>query len=403
MTTVDTLLLSLVSQTSSTLEENIPHKDARVLRSLASTLTSGNFITENQSRLLIKILTSNKNYFSSINSETTTILTEAKWSKSFRIVTQIRKLYVQTGKDEIPAIFAEFTFSSTLRKLFNGLIKNIEGPITTLSTKLFSMELTEGNIVTLVETLEPHKFEIDQKIRNFYENIKKWQFEESCQHLVYGEKLLPVIQNAIDSDILSGTELTENLIIDRSVRFQYLTEKTEKNEENLENVIARRSTSRVWIDSKKYSLPEIFETLVALQRLPTLVVFDGWNTDQCLENLQKLAFSLEKTGLDNNVGIYFRLPNEESGKQFNAIIGDKKYNSVLDNSTIVAGVQAGKLPKFFLKDCNWSPKSVIVLGSSLRHSKTAVYSNRCDLIITYNDKPSIYDSQQGWTTNSWVL
>ena len=403
MTTVDTLLLSLITQTSTSLEENIPHKDARVLRSLASAITGGNFITENQSKLLVKILTSNKDYFSSIDSELTNVLAEAKWSKSFRIVTQIRKLYVQTGRDEIPSIFAEFTFSSTLRKLFNGLIKNIEGPLTTLSTKLFAIELTESNIVTLVETLEPHKFEIDQKIQDFYKNIKKWQFEESCQHLVYGEKLLPVIQKGLESDILPGTELTKNLVIDRSVRFQYLTKKTEKNEENLENSIIHRLTSRVWIDSNKHSLSEIFETLSSLQRLPVLIVFDGWQSDQCLVNLQKLTNSLEKTGLDNNVGIYFRLPNEESGKQFNALIGEKKYNSVLDNSTIVAGVQAGKLPKFFLKDCNWSPKSVIVLGNSLRHSKTAVYSNRCDLIITYNDKPSIYDSQQGWATNTWVL
>jgi hypothetical protein len=90
-------------------------------------------------------------------------------------------------------------------------------------------------------------------------------------------------------------------------------------------------------------------------------------------------------------------------KVFNSFIQDNHYNAPLNSSTNVAGIQTGKLPKFFLKDCNWVPKSVIVFGSNLRHSKSAVYSNRCDLIISYSDKPSIFDNNTGWATSTWAL
>lgn len=134
-----------------------------------------------------------------------------------------------------------------------------------------------------------------------------------------------------------------------------------------------------------------------------MVVFDSWQTENCLKNLQNLGVSLDSNNITDGVGIYFRLPSDELGKSFNSFISEKKYNSKLDSSTQIAGVQTGKLPKFFLKDCSWEPKSVIVLGNNLRHSKTAVYSNRCDLIISHSDKESIFETTTGWATSTWAL
>jgi hypothetical protein len=159
----------------------------------------------------------------------------------------------------------------------------------------------------------------------------------------------------------------------------------------------------LWINSNEHSLEEIFNVLVKLNRLPTLVVFDSWQTENCLKNLTNLGNSLDSNNITDGIGIYFRLPSDTLGKDFNTFIGEKKYNAKLDSNTQVAGVQTGKLPKFFLKDCSWEPKSVIVLGSNLRHSKTAVYSNRCDLIISYADKESIFETTTGWATSTWAL
>jgi len=191
--------------------------------------------------------------------------------------------------------------------------------------------------------------------------------------------------------------MSENLIQDRSLRYQYFSKKTPKNPENLVDLISAREKTKVWVDKNSYSLTEIFNVLKQLNRLPALVVFDSTGEEGYLKNLEIFQESLEKNGISENVGIYFRLENSEKGKIFNEAIRQLQYNAPLNKDTLVAAVQLGKLPKFFLKDCEWTPKSVIVLDSTLRHNKTAVYSNRCDLIISYSDKESIIEAK----TNLW--
>ena len=112
--------------------------------------------------------------------------------------------------------------------------------------------------------------------------------------------------------------------------------------------------------------------------------------DKYYENLLLLKEALENNNLTDSVGVYFRLSNDGTGKQFNNIISDNKFNHVLDENTTVAALMSGKLPKFFIKN-TWKPMSVITLDSrmGMRHGKTAVYSNCCDLIIEWADEPSL--------------
>jgi hypothetical protein len=104
---------------------------------------------------------------------------------------------------------------------------------------------------------------------------------------------------------------------------------------------------------------------------------------------------LEKNRIFDNVGFYFRLDNDTHGKEFNQLIAEKKYNTQLNSQTKIAGVQTGKIPKFFLKN-DWKPMSVISIGNTLRNSKTAVYANCCDLIISYSDNEPIIETQNLW-------
>jgi hypothetical protein len=403
MMTVDKLLLKITAYTTPSVEEYMSTKDARLAHSLTSAVKSPNFITENQASLLVKLLTNYSKHISVIDEETEKLLLTPVWSKSFRVVEQVRRIYLHTAETGENVIFVEFTFSSIIRKILNNLSKNIQGGVHTVSNKLASIELTEKNIVILLDGLKSQKFEIDQKIQDFYKIVKKWNLKEECSQLFFGEKLYPLIQTSLAAEFDNTADNVDNLILDRSLRYQFFVKKTEKISENLEDLIVNRTHSKLWIDSNTHSLENLFASLKSLNRLPTLIVFDSWASENCLANLKNLTNSLEKNEIFDHVGLYFRLPNEASGKEFNTLIGEKKYNSKLDNSTIIAGVQTGKLPKFFLKDCSWEPRSVIVLGNNLRHSKTAVYSNRCDLIISYSDKPSIFETSTGWATSTWAL
>jgi len=403
MMTVDKLLLTITTSTQRTVEDYMSAKDARLAHSLASAVKTPHFITENQGNLLVKLLTNYIKNISEIDNTAEQLLKQPTWSKTFRIVEQVRKVYLNSLPSGETAIFVEFTFSSSIRKVLTTTSKNIQGGVQTISTKMAWVEFTEKNIVVLLDALKPLKFEIDQKIQDFYKIIKNWKFQEDCQQLFYGEKLLPAIQESLVTEFSNAAENYNSLLLDRSLRYQFFVKKTEKNEGNLEEKITHRSSSKLWINSNEHSLEEVFKVLIELNRLPALVVFDSWQTENCLKNLQNLGNSLEQNNITDSVGIYFRLPSDELGKEFNALIGEKKYNAKLNSNTQIAGVQTGKLPKFFLKDCSWEPKSVIVLGSNLRHSKTAVYSNRCDLIISYSDKESIFETTTGWATSTWAL
>ena len=59
MNTVDNLVLKIVNYLTPTIEECISSRDAKVLRSMATSIASQYFITENQSKLIIKILKEN--------------------------------------------------------------------------------------------------------------------------------------------------------------------------------------------------------------------------------------------------------------------------------------------------------------------------------------------------------
>jgi hypothetical protein len=177
------------------------------------------------------------------------------------------------------------------------------------------------------------------------------------------------------------------------MRYQYFLENPKNPGENLVEYIANRPRTKIWVDMAQHSLLDIFESLKKLKRLPVLIVFENWDEKKSLNHLEILDQSLEKSGLDKQVGIYFRLPNSETGAEFNQLIKNKSYNHPLDQSTEIAVVQSGKIPKFFLKN-NWQPMSVIALNTKmgLRHGKTSVYSNCCDLIIEWADQPTMIDS-----------
>jgi hypothetical protein len=179
------------------------------------------------------------------------------------------------------------------------------------------------------------------------------------------------------------------------VRYQYFSEKIEKNPENLTEKIATRSSTRLWLNKKEIILSDIFNSLSQLKRFPMLVVFDSNDTKKCLEELVNLSDSLEENGIFNNVGIYFRLDNTASGKDFNQLIANKQYNCQLNEHTKIVGIANGKIPKFLLKSA-WKPMSVISIGKLLNHNKTSVYTNCCDLIISWSDNEPISEMRASW-------
>ena len=392
MITVDYLLLELATSTDPTIEELMPSKDSRVLRSLASSVSNHLFVTENQSRLLLKILRENQKKLGEISKNLNEVISTPSWSKPFRHIEQVRRMYLAPNEEEDLTLFIEFTFSSEIRRILQELAKKCENLIPLANGKMYTAAYTEQNIITLVDALTPANFVIDEIIQNHHKTIKSWSEQEIRDQFLLTNITHLNFQKHITEDLGINTTIDDNIIADRSVRYQYFTEIAKKPGDTLSECIANRSKTKVWVDKNQHTLVEVIASLKELKRLPLLVVFDTTINNKYITNLEILSNSLEENGIFDNVGIYFRLPNDDMGKQFNKFIADKKYNYNLATDTKVACVQSGKLPKFFLKNA-WKPMSVIALDSrmGLRHGKTATYSNYCDCIVEWSDEPVLAD------------
>ena len=395
MLTVDQLLLKIVNFTEPMVEALVTKRDAKVLRSLSTTANGPKFITENQSRLLLKILRENSKNLRILSEDIDDILANPLWSKVFRPVDMTKKLFVEVTSDHTHRITIEFAFNSQIRKHLQANIKKISGLVQSTPGRVYHADLTEENIVELVDLLEQYKFDVDEKIQDFYKTIKSWSENEVKNQFLLTNIEHQNFQKAITADLGINTALSQEVLADRSLRYQYFLENPRKNPENLTEKIAFRETSRVWLNKSEYTLDEIFKSVNQLKRFPLLVVFDAYDEKNCLENLENLSKVLEENDIQGNVGVYFRLNNSDIGKKFNKMIADKKYNSELNSDTKIVAVQSGKIPKFFLKN-EWKPMSVLSINTQLRHSKTAVYAMACDLIMTYTDQQPIIETRAEW-------
>jgi hypothetical protein len=151
MTTVDKLLLKIVNHNSPTIEEVLAKRDSRVFRSLATSISSNVFITENQSKLLLKILDENCEKFEIFKDEILETIKVPLWSQRFRFIEQVRKFYIGKDSEHEPCLVLEFTFSSQIRKILQNLSKNLENITQRNPGKSYEAELTEHNVVELFE------------------------------------------------------------------------------------------------------------------------------------------------------------------------------------------------------------------------------------------------------------
>ena len=404
MKTIDSLLhfVFLEAITTST---PFSSRDHKTLRSLHAAMQSDTYITEKQGMLLLSIL-SNDNYSSFMlqaNSTYKEYLEVPQWDKPFRVLPDVKKIYhIPAGSDKLPnhrdfsydtgVIAIEFTFSSVIR---NHLKPISSVALQIKSGSLYMADYTERNLVTVIKNLEQFNFDIDPKLKNHYDHILSWNKETFEKDFLIDNIKFPEFHRMFNNDV--GDNVSNLVIKDRKHRYQY-TNHVECDCNTLTETIANRPSTKLWIDSNIHSLTNVVKSLIELNRLPMLVVFDQTTPLNTIAQFNELSSALTLNGIEDNIGIYFRVDNTPDGKIFNDTIAKRKYNTNLDKSTKVAGVLGGKLPKFFLKT-DWTPMSVICIKNTLRQSKTAVYAKCSDLIITYSPTEPIIETRSVWELN----
>lgn len=384
---IDTLLVTIINQHYDELLKTIPPRDIRVLTSLSKSITNIHYITEKQGALLLKVVNDHIDQFKNFNSDIDAFIVNPIWSQPFRIVDDSRKMFI-INTDSNPEIKIEFSYSTHLKSVLGNLkiYYRVVDP-----HKVYVADLTETHIKELVGELSKHNFEIEPRLQEYYDIITSWKYSEIRDQFLISTIQYPGFKKELSNDLGLDTPLTNTIISDRSIKYQYFTNKT-ANPATLTEVIANRDNSRIWIDSASNSLDSVIKSLIELNRMPMMVIFEINDNKKTAEHLKELSHALTANNITDDIGIYFRVSNENGKSEFNQLIADNKYNCQLNNTTKVVGVQNGKIPKFLLTN-DWTPMSIISIGCSLKHNKTSVYSNRCDLVIAYTDKEPIIETR----------
>jgi hypothetical protein len=376
MTHIDALL-PLISSGIQQIQDAIPKKDKRILLSLAKQTSSGIFLTENQANLLTKIIKENLLAVLSVAPSANDALTCNTWSKVFREVKKIRKIYLSS---ENPGFFSiEFNYNTRLRDKINLINTTARGSILAVGSKYIS-PLTEDTIYLIVKTFLNDGFEIDEKIMDFYqeiENVKKNVKDPFTVFELENEKM----KNFIVVDV-GMIDLENNVLLqDRKIRYQYRNDqKTPGN--TLATKIANRDNRKVFINADITSFSQLLASLKELNRLPAMLVFDGHQSSKDKKSLELLKNAVTELGLTEDIGIYFRYEKGTDVDHFNQEISILGYNKNLTPNTLLAGISNSKLPKFMIKD-QWKPETVITFTNSFRSNKTFVYCSDVDLVVYY--------------------
>lgn len=381
MITIDRLLIELNDRGLSKVAGAMPSRDKRILSSLARQLISGNFLTENQGKLLIKILKENLSSIQLTDIDVADILQSPTWSDAFRKIEQVRTISIV--KDPDPAILVEFTYNKRLKEVMAELSKSLGESFYPKSSKAYTIALTEKNLYEVVQRFSSYNFEISEEVKSFYKEISDILKSEENRIDVFSttnEKFLSSIKEKV------GEISVDNLLnlYDKRIRYQYEISK-ELSPETLVEKIATRKKNKVYLNNKHHSLTELLTALKELNRFPLMVIFNSFDPAHAYKMLEELKKSLDEVDVKDGVGIYFRFDNGKDGATFNTSIANYKYNAKLDNTTVVAGVSNNKLPKFMFKS-NWYPETVISFTPNFKANKATLFCSAVDLVVFYGDK-----------------
>lgn len=384
--TVDYLLLEVSSHISQVKSE-IAVIDQRILQSLAKQLGQGNFLTENQANLLVKLLKENLNLVKEVDIDAENVISKACWSQNFRVIEKIRRIFLRDNNEN--RISIQFTYDKRLKNKLSDLSKKIDGSLTIVGSKEYEILYTEKNIFALINEFVKDGFVIDEKITKFYQEISEILKTGKDHYNVFSlkdEKFKKIVETQV------GEINSLNLLKLHDNKFRYGYQISEKiTEISLISAIAQRKRPKLFISSAKTNFEELISCLKILDRFPLMIIFDGRDAKTDKHSLEMLENTINTGLVNNKVGIYFRYDKENNGLAFNHAIAQLEYNKWLDSTTSIVGISNNKIPKFMIKN-GWKPKSIISLTNNFRNNKSSVYFSDVDLVIFYGLKQPIHGS-----------
>jgi len=261
--------------------------------------------------------------------------------------------------------------------------------------KISYYTLSEINIYKIIETLKDRNFKIDDNINSQFEKIEMiMKNKKNYLPGIYGFKLKNLNDKAVDYMITDiGQEPSpENLALykDRDALYgiehfdQEDLESSCKNLTTLSQKIVKRSSTQILINSKSFTINNIAESILELNRYPVLVCLDS---ETELDDMSTVYNCFRNIFDKEDFCTLYRKDNDTlENKQFNQYIKENNLNNSLGNSSKIVYTTQDKLVKTLLKE-DWRPKSALVFGCT-RQVKIKTYLDELDLVMFYDTDTS---------------
>lgn len=373
MTTIDEIFLAgqpslyvKYTQMFSKSHTNISH--------LKHQLQIPEYITKYQSKQILAILQKCVSDVSaSLNFDITPLLHNPAWKRPFTTEIHTKSVYIGTtfkvGYESGINSIVIYCYPSNnnlriLKKKLNLVIGSQDRRHT------YTLNLSEHNIVRVVDILGKYKFQLSDEIMSLYDKIKLFNYDDYYQK--YHINNNPLIYDMIETEHNCKPEIYN--LVDKRIKYQYFVD--DINDNTLFGKIVNRVSADVFVDNS-VKLSEIFEHLYKLNRKKIVIYFD---TEHCIEQLADVHMVIQQFRIQR-VGVYSRLNNEYPGKQFNDIIHENQYNCFFNDSIELVCFNSNKFPKFILNS-TWVPDAIISYSAFTKRIPRQ-YAQACDLVIQY--------------------
>ena len=299
-------------------------------------------------------------------------------------------------KDGVDYIAVRFSFNKKLISAIESFRSKENRKMYDEVLKVHYFPLTETNIFNIVNLLKDKNFVVENDIKDKY-NILEMMDKNKKDYIpgVYGFQLKNLNTKAVEyiiSDI--GEEPSkDNLALykDRQALYgiehfdqQDLSESV-KNLTTLSQRIVRRQHTKILIDNKSFTIDNIAESILELNRYPLVVCLKEDDND--LEQLDTVWQSFRNIFAQEDFCCLYRKENNSSeNQQFNKFIKNNNLNNSLASTSKIVYTTQNKLVKTLLKE-SWRPKSALVFGCS-RNNKMDIYLNELDLVMYYDSDVS---------------
>jgi hypothetical protein len=360
--------------------------DEKLTHSFYDQLTRGLGFTEKQSSLAIKMLT---RHTAALSVYVKTDISEFVKNPTFRIpirrINNVRSLSVVTHSQIGRAIKAVFPYNEDIIKQIRLAKDDVGVSFWDKDEKAWFFALNESSLQFLMELSCAEKFETDEYITNFFQQVQdvKENFEKFVPMLVIEEKL-PKIKNCSASmPELITTDILESIFEARK-RGIFTWDETVSNFLDSDEVdpITREflksdTSQNLQIDCNIHDISVIKHIIEFMS--PTLVIVPGGNEFETLKNSYDFFKSLN---IENTqMSVMFRLPSE-THENFNIFIKQHELNSPICEKTKVVFI-SGKMPKPVLQS-KIKFHSVLNLGYSNVHYSMREIVGSHENVVSYS-------------------